>query len=95
MTRGKDHRTGLEGHSSAIGPVSRSHRNLPVLSPFNVGETGLEMIFASVGNDAFPYVRYESRQLVGSDVRVGVNENGRVRPEIDELIKDLAVVAPL
>ena len=95
VTRGKDHRAGLEGHRSAVGPVCRSYRNHPVLSPFNVGETGLEMIFASVGNDAFPYVRYESWQLVGPDVRVGVNENGRIRPEIDELIKDLAVVATL
>ena len=95
MACGKDYCTGLECRRPAIDTVGGSYRNNSVPGTLNVGEPGLEMVFPAVGEDAFPDVGNQPRELVRADMRMCVNENGRVSPEIDELMEDFPVVAPL
>ena len=42
--------------------------------------------------DTFPDIRDETWKFVSADMRMGVNQYGRVSPELNELMEDLPVV---
>ena len=52
------------------------------------------MIFTSVLDDAFANILHDDREFVAADMRMGINQNGRVCAETDQLVQDLTYVTP-
>ena len=68
---------------------------LTVRTFHDIGHTRVEMVLASVLDDAFADVLDNHRKSVASDVRMGINEDRFICAETHELMQHLTDVSSL
>ena len=93
MSCGKDHGLALVDRlpfrSAGLDAES------PVIKPLNISDFIIEMILPSMLADAITNILHHARQLVRTDVRMSVDKNGPVGPEIHELAQDVPDIPSL
>ena len=50
------------------------------------------MVFSAVFEDTFADVAHQAWKFIGSDMRMSVDDDGRIRSEVHELVEDFSVV---
>ena len=98
MARRQDDGSGLIGHFLRFGTVLVRHLHIESagrLEPGDVFDPGVEMVFSAMFLDAAADVLHHLREFVRPDMRMGIDQDGPVGAESDELVQDFTDVSPL
>ena len=96
MARSHDNSLRLKGQCRfPVFFINGSHGDDTVLSPFNVRDSRLKMILSAMLNHTLADIGNKTRKFVRTDVRMSVNENGRISTEVHELMENLPIVPSL
>ena len=89
MACGKDHRS-----PESLARIRRDAAYFVTLHQQGI-HAGLEVHLAATLQDGVPHVLDDTRQLIRTNVRVGIHQDGRRRAVLAEHVQNLVHIAPL